>query len=275
MADNQTRTGSAPGAAYFKEAVCIDAGRVFDSASDKDCLEDLQVFFSAQTQCIVDQAAIIKVKSAEVIDVYLSVEPIPFNKGFYAVDLTFFFQVELNALSAPNATPVPVIGLSCFSKKVILYGSEGNVKVFSSDTNRSVEEAPSNMPTASISVVDPICLGCRLIERCNASFMESAAILPESITNHYEGDFQSADPQKVVLVTLGMFTIVKLSRNVQMLVPVYDYCIPDRESTATTSIPAEDPCELFKRIKFPTKEFFPNSDADISMPCENTEGGDC
>ena len=24
----------------FKEAVCIDAGRIYDSCSDKDCLED-------------------------------------------------------------------------------------------------------------------------------------------------------------------------------------------------------------------------------------------
>ena len=33
-------------ATAFKEAVCIDAGRVYDSCSDKDCLEDLQVYFT-------------------------------------------------------------------------------------------------------------------------------------------------------------------------------------------------------------------------------------
>ena len=33
----------------FKEAVCIDAERIYDSCSDKDCLEDLQVFFSDKT----------------------------------------------------------------------------------------------------------------------------------------------------------------------------------------------------------------------------------
>ena len=32
----------------FKEAVCIDAGRIYDSCGDKDCLEDLRVYF---TEC--------------------------------------------------------------------------------------------------------------------------------------------------------------------------------------------------------------------------------
>ena len=30
----------------FKEAVCINAGRIYDSCSDKDCLEDLRVYFT-------------------------------------------------------------------------------------------------------------------------------------------------------------------------------------------------------------------------------------
>ena len=31
---------------YSKEAVCINAGRIYDSCSDKDCLEDLRVYFT-------------------------------------------------------------------------------------------------------------------------------------------------------------------------------------------------------------------------------------
>ena len=40
----------------FKEAVCIDAMRVYDSCSDKDCLEDLRVLFPAARQALVDSA---------------------------------------------------------------------------------------------------------------------------------------------------------------------------------------------------------------------------
>ena len=38
-----------------------------------------------------------------------------------------------------------------------------------------------------------------------------------------------------------------------MMIPVYDYCLPDKECVATT----DDPCELFRKIKFPVNEFFP------------------
>ena len=34
----------------FKEPVCIDAMRIYDSCSDKDCLEDIRVLFPAARQ---------------------------------------------------------------------------------------------------------------------------------------------------------------------------------------------------------------------------------
>ena len=39
----------------------------------------------------------------------------------------------------------------------------------------------------------------------------------------------------------------------QKVIPAYDYCVPDKESTSTT----DDPCEVFKKIKFPVNQFFP------------------
>ena len=80
-----------PGA-NFKEAVCIDTNRVYDSVSDKNCLEDLQVTFPDDVQSIVNNCCSLKHKEVEVENVYMDVEPIPFNKGFYTVDITFFFQ---------------------------------------------------------------------------------------------------------------------------------------------------------------------------------------
>ena len=41
----------------FKEAVCVDAARVYDSCSDKDCLKDLRVLFPEAIQrSIIDIA---------------------------------------------------------------------------------------------------------------------------------------------------------------------------------------------------------------------------
>ena len=116
----------------FKEAVCIDAMRVYDSCSDKDCLEDLRVLFPAARQALVDSATNARIRDVSVLTVYIDLQPIPFNKGFYSVDMTFFFDVAVDLFGGPTASPVPVNGVAVFNKKVILYGSEGNVKLFSS-----------------------------------------------------------------------------------------------------------------------------------------------
>lgn len=94
------------GAHCFKEAVCIDANRVYDSCSDKDCLEDLPVLFTDQEQPYIDQAVSLKVREVEVSRVFLEVEPVAFNRGFYSVDMTFFFHVCLSVYTSSAAQPV-------------------------------------------------------------------------------------------------------------------------------------------------------------------------
>jgi len=255
----------AAGTNRFKEAVCIEAGRIFDSCSDKDCLEDLQVYFTVQGQSVIDQSSLIKCKSAEVLDVYIAVEPVPFNKGFYAVDITFYFRISFSAYASPVSTPVNVRGLAIHSKKVILFGSEGNVKTFFSGERR-VPCDPSNigpLPTAAVKAVDPITLGCRVTE-CTPMYSEPLGPVQEEIAACFEGDYIStADPgAKTVLVTLGLFTIVTLERSVQLMIPTYDYCVPEKD--CLTSMNPEDPCEMFKRIKFPVNDFFPDNLNDMS-----------
>lgn len=255
----------------FKEAVCIDAGRIFDSCSDKDCLEDLQVNFASETQPIIDAAMNVKTRRIEVLNVYMDIEPVPFNKGFYSVDMTFFFNVVLDVYSCPTSSPTLVEGLSIFSKKVILYGSEGSVRTFSSDCSKTDElNAQNNLPRANVQVVDPICLSTKLCE-ANRRNYEPLISVPDSIAQRYCGSFCNCKPEKTVSVTLGLFSIVQLERSVQMMVPVYDYCVPDKECVTTT----DDPCELFKRIKFPVNEFFPPRLSDIdedngSTGCDNS-----
>ena len=152
MADNyETMNQESPNYGCFKEAVCIDASRVYDSCGDKDCLEDLRVYFSPASQAVIDQAAQVRMRNVDVLVVYLGLEPVPFHKGFYSVDMTFFFEVTLDVFQTPAAPPVTISGLSVFSKNVVLYGSEGNVKVFSSDG--SLDELEQNsvqsLPKAS------------------------------------------------------------------------------------------------------------------------------
>lgn len=253
----------------FNETVCIDALRVYDSCGDKDCLEDLEVYFTSETQRIVNQATNVRIRNAEVITALLDLEPVPFHKGFYSVDMTFFFDISLDVFMQPAVVPITVSGLSVFGKKVILYGSEGSVKIFSSDfkpDDADTQNTPArSLPTACVQVAEPIALSARLCgkEKC----CPLPCRIPESVSKRYGGEFSIETAEKDVLATIGIFTIVRIERNVQMMIPAYDFCIPDKECTASN----DSPCELFSRIDFPTNEFFPPKAADLeeSSACRN------
>ena len=245
----------------FKEAVCINAERIYDSCSSKDCLEDLRVYFPDAEQTIINQARSVRIKRAQVLTTYLDLEPVTFNRGFYSVDLTMFFEVTLEAVTSPLIPTQLVSGVAVFSKKVILYGSDGSVKVFSTADGGELPSRTS--PKAIIQVADPIALSARLCdarsccECCHCS-------IPENICSLFDGPFGGCASEKVVLATVGVFSIVQIVREVQMLIPAYDFCIPDKECVTTS----DNPCELFRKIDFPTGEFFPPR-----MDCE--EGCGC
>ena len=71
-------------------------------------------------------------------------------------------------------------------------------------------------------------------------------------------------------VTLGQFSIIRLERSVQLVVPVLDYAIPTKECCDSAGCSAEDPCEMFSRIPFPTTQFTPQGcDQNCDEPCSH------
>ena len=77
-------------------------------------MEDLQVFFSDKTQPIIDKAASIKCKKVKVLNVCVDVESVPFNKGFYSVDMTYYFLITLDVYAAAVSPPVTVQGVAVY-----------------------------------------------------------------------------------------------------------------------------------------------------------------
>lgn len=240
------------------EAVCIDTARVYDSCADKDCLSDLRVWFTAPAQAVVDAAATVRCRSCEVLNVFSEIEKVPFSAGYYSVDATFFFMVALDAFTSPAAPPQTVYGLSVYSKKAILYGAEGSVRVFSSEYAPAIDaqrSATATNPRAKIQVASPICLEARLGCACDCSCggPELLAGIPAAVRSLYDGDFVDSAAGRAARVTIGLFSIIQLERDVQLLIPAYDFCFPNKECTNE----AMDPCEAFRRISFPVAEFFP------------------
>ena len=119
-----------------REAVCIHTRKIFDSCRDKDCVEDLRFYPTAAAQEVLSTSQMIKGGTAELLYVYTDVEPVTFNRGFYSIDMRFFYRVTLQV---GTGTPrcVGAEGLCVFDKRAILFGSEGSAKIFSSDNKIS------------------------------------------------------------------------------------------------------------------------------------------
>ncbi len=262
----------------IREAVCIDTNRVYDSCADKDCLADLRVYFSPSAQNIIDNTINVKLRRAEVINCIIDVEKVPFNQGCYSVDITFFFKVTVETYTNACLAPTTLCGLSTFSKKCVLYGSDGNVKVFSSeytaDANDDQLISTNTNPRAKVQVAEPIALSAKVCRPCDCccNFGNSSLTLPKCIrkcfNEEFDDEFFALPQEKAVAVTIGLFSIVQLERDVQMLVPAYDFCIPSKECSCDT----EDPCDTFRRIKFPVNEFFPpkrENSGNCNCDCKN------
>lgn len=139
------------------DSVCIQTNKVYDSCRDKECIENIRVYLTESGQSLVDRAANVKCRKSEIIWVYTDVEGLPFNKGYYSVDLRFFFRITLDVFTGVSR-PTCVEGLAVYDKKVILFGSEGNSRTFLSKTSFGEADVhqwtKNNLPVAHTDVSD-------------------------------------------------------------------------------------------------------------------------
>lgn len=247
----------------IREAVCVHTKKIIDSCRDKDCIEDLRVYLTQSSQGAVDRALSVKAGKAELLFVSTDVEPISFNRGFYTVDVRYFYRITADAFVGA-ARPVEICGLAVFDKRVILFGGEGCSKSFSSDMTLDCFDAqgiPKNcQPTAVVEAVDPLLLGLKLVDPCDCRPCDCELTdVPPCICSCFGSDLCFGNEGRKLYVSLGQFSLIRLERDTQLLIPVYDYCMPEKECTCDSGRCEEDPCEIFRHVKFPVDEFFPSN----------------
>ena len=107
-----------------------------------------------------------------------------------------------------------------------------------------------------VEAVDPLILSMKLVERCPQNCCEcSCGDIPGCVSCCFGGGLYFGPEGKRVYFTLGQFSLIRLERDAQLLIPTYDYCIPSKE--CDNSCTEDDPCELFRKVQFPMEEFFP------------------
>jgi len=231
-------------------ALSIHTQKITDSCRDKDCIEDLRVYLTQESQAVLDAAGAAKVRSAELICTAIDLSPVAFHPNHYAVDLTFYYKVLADAAVGP-CRPAAICGLALFSKRAILCGESSATHIFRSDRPHTTADA---MPTAVVEVLDPMVLGSRV---CAVTGCEACSLtIPAEVQALFGGDLVLGGDRQRLYVTLGQFSIIRLERPAQLIVPVLDYAIPTRECCADIGC-AEDPCALFEKVPFPAEAFAP------------------
>ena len=255
----------------IREAVCIHTKKIYDSCRDKDCIEDLRVYPTRASQAVIDRALSVRGGRAELLQAYIDVEPASYNRGFYSVDIRYYYRITAEAFVG-GSRPAEISGLAVFDKRVLLFGSEGNAKIFTSRFRPEAGDCQgmgrSNLPEAVVEAVDPIVLDARIMDCCCKRDCDcDLCEIPTFVGDCFGGELSSGDDSRRIYVTLGQFSIVRLERDTQLLVPVYDYCMPDKECACGDG--CEDPCALFRNISFPVGEFFPPNTVKRPESCDD------
>lgn len=237
----------------------IDTKRVLDTCKDRDCFEDTRVYLTSCGEQILENSSNVRVKGSKLLGAYVGLDSVPFNCGFYQVKVRYYVEVDLEACLGVGRSQC-FKGLSVLEKDVVLYGGEGRAVSFSSVgsgcyCDLHIDNGRGNDPVAIVETVEPVVLGMRISE-CNCPCPCTGteyADLPDGILNSLGEELVINSVGKRILVSFGVFSVIRIVRSAQLLINATDYSVPDKECTSATS--NDNPCELFRTMDFPVSQF--------------------
>ena len=255
--------------------VCIDTKRVLDCCRDRDCFEDVRVYLTTFGEQILASATNVKTKCAKILWAYVGIDEVPFNNGFYQVNVRYYILLEFEACLGLGRSQT-FKGITTLEKTVILYGGEGNVTSYSSSPENNycsignLNTVGNNSPTAVVEAVEPIVLSTKVKDCCCVCGCECFD-LPDVMDGILDGELCTNSSGPAIYVSFGVFSVIRIVRPAQLLIQATDYSVPDKEC----SCPGEDtPCDLFRTIAFPVSRF-----RGTTAPCDddrrNTNNGGC
>jgi len=216
----------------------IITNKVYDSCRRQDCLEVIaraaasvnigdklinigEVIPVPECACSVDADNLV-VKKIVIVDK----KPSPFKKGFWDIQIRFVFEYDITFHRRDKSVIVCAKANSVHDKTFCLFGSVASDSVMFTDFIRD-KSFESGTPTVW---VDAKAIKLKAEFRCNHC------------------DRRPVD----VVVTMGLFSIIKLSRIVLLDVQSQGFCVP-RECDFSPI----GPCEFFNSLDFPTAIFAP------------------
>ncbi len=257
---------------------CIIALKVYDSCRQQDCLtpDIIGPARAAECTCIGDE----QIREGDVIDppsnaaavtidklkvkkiIIVEKEPNAFRRGFWDIDLKYVFEYRLTFREADGSVIGSIRANSIFNKKVTLFGSVGEDLVISTDLL-------CNYGDNSTLDAEPFVL-------VEAKAVALSAELRYQRRRPLGSEDLSPEPNEVQ-VTIGLFTIIKLYRIVNLTVESRGFCIPP----VCEDISPLNPCEFFNNLDFPMDIFAPPQRPEFlagisgNIPANGGNNGDC
>ena len=256
---NATFCGTGGNQPLGNGTVCIDTKRILDSCRDRDCFEDTRVYLTCTGEEILANSSNVRTRTARLLWAYVGVDEVPFNCGFYRITVRYYIEVEFEACIAVGRSQC-FKGLAVLEKEVILYGGEGRAITFTSNPTNNYcgichIERGTNDPVAVVETVEPIVLGTKVSD-CNCPCpcgTTEYAELPEGVRNSLGEELVINSNGPRLLVSFGIFSVIRMERPAQLLIHATDYSVPDKECNQATN--NDNPCALFRTIAFPTAQF--------------------
>ncbi len=82
-----------------REAVCISTQKIMDACRDQDCMEDLTVYLTQESQETLECATSVKARSAELLYAEVGVEPINYQDDYYCVSVQYYYRITSENLA--------------------------------------------------------------------------------------------------------------------------------------------------------------------------------
>jgi len=222
---------------------CLIAYKVYDSCRRQNCLTprelgparaaedmatdkinvntgDIIVPISGTASVTMDRLTIKRIQVGDK-------QPSPFRAGFWDVSIKYVFEYWLTFRDAGGTVIGQVRANNTFDMKATLFGSTGGDLVIGTDLY--------NGSGGSTFTAAPFI------------WTEAKAVaLDAKISHHHHGEGE-------IHVTIGLFSILKLFRLVNLNVQSKGFCIPD----ACQDQSDINPCEYFADLDFPVDVFAP------------------
>ena len=265
-----TRSTPACDLSGIREAVCVHTDKITDSCLAKDCIEDLHVYLTVESQCTLDKAVSAKARFVELMHVAIQLDPVPYSAGYYTVDITYYYRVIADAVMQAGR-PCTITGLAVFSKRLVLFGGETTARIYSSRSyknclcKKGLQEASA--PEAIVEIVDPMILGSRVQEvcACNCCATDTPRFRRAFSTASKRSWCWAANASACLLPSVSSPSPAWSAARSCSFRPSTT-ASPPKAARMSTGTSDENPCEVFSQIDFPMDAFFPARTIPASRP---------